>query len=597
MGRLADRRDRDRPLDRTARPADLMGRAAPHRRARSQPCPAARDPRVGGRDDRWGHLGADDRPPRGACERFCQTEPRRLTDKARCGSIPAESPAAVREEGPMSERKVGSVTYQEVGEDYFKQRGLRRHAGVVSLWALGVGAVISGEYYGWNFGLSTGGFGGLLLAGVVMAVMYYGLVYSIAEMSPALPHTGGAYSFARSAMGPWGGFLTGLAENMEYVITPAVVAGAMALLMQTIVTGLFDIGGTFVDGKLTDIAWWNSLPVWMAVFYVIFVWINYVGIEATMRFTVTITVLSIAVLAFFFLATIFSGKFDSSFWTDIPKGSVLAMHTLLIAAILTLFLNTGLPEGAGFYGSSAFPLLDGFTAIFGTGKVTYLLGLLFMIGLIASFFTIIFAYGRNTFSLSRAGYFPKFLSVTHGERKTPHVALIAGAIVGYAVAVLVYILQEKALGAKIVAALLNMAVFAAVISYIFQMTSFVVLRRKLPNIERPYRSRWGIPGAVIAGALAATALVAIFLNDAYRPGVYGVAIYYVLGVLYFAIAGRNRLVLSPEEEFALTQGEQGVPGQEAFVATSAEQEAILGRGTGGAAPPPTSPPPMSPPSE
>src|SRR5262249_35352474 len=146
-----------------------------------------------------------------------------------------------REEGPMSERKVGSVTYQEVGEDYFKQRGLRRHAGMWSLWALGVGAVISGEYYGWNFGLGTGGFGGLLLAGVVMAIMYYGLVYSIAEMSPALPHTGGAYSFARSAMGPWGGFLTGLAENMEYVITPAVVAGAMGLLMQTIVTGLFNV--------------------------------------------------------------------------------------------------------------------------------------------------------------------------------------------------------------------------------------------------------------------------------------------------------------------------------------------------------------------
>ena len=56
----------------------------------------------------------------------------------------------------------------------------------------------------------------------------------------------------------------------------------------------------------------------------------------------------------------------------------------------------------------------------------------------ASFFTIIFAYGRNTYSLSRAGYFPKFLSRTHGTRKTPHVALIAGAVVGYAVAVLVY---------------------------------------------------------------------------------------------------------------------------------------------------------------
>ena len=63
-----------------------------------------------------------------------------------------------------------------------------------------------------------------------------------------------------------------------------------------------------------------------------------------------------------------------------------------------------------------------------------------------------------------------------------------------------------------------MAVFAAVISYILQMTSFVVLRRKLPNIERPYRSRWGVPGAVIAGGLAAISLVAIFLNSAYRPG-------------------------------------------------------------------------------
>ena len=208
----------------------------------------------------------------------------------------------------MSERKVGSVTYQEVGDEYFKERGLRRHAGVWSLWALGVGAVISGEFYGWNFGLGTGGFGGLLIAGVLMAIMYYGLVFSIAEMSPALPHTGGAYSFARSAMGPWGGFLTGLAENMEYVITPAVVVGAIGLLMQEITAGLFDVTGS---------PWWNSLPFWWAVFYIIFVGINIIGIEATMRFTVTITVLSIGVLAFFFIAAIFSGKLDFSLWTNI----------------------------------------------------------------------------------------------------------------------------------------------------------------------------------------------------------------------------------------------------------------------------------------
>src|SRR5438034_3194338 len=143
------------------------------------------------------------------------------------------------------ERKVGSVTYRDVGQDYFEQRRLKRHAGMWSLWGLGVGAVISGEFYGWNFGLGTGGFYGLAVAAVFMAIMYYGLVYSIAAMSPALPHTGGAYSFARSAMGPWGGFLTGLAENMECVMPPAVVVGAMGLLMQQIVVGLFGAGGHF----------------------------------------------------------------------------------------------------------------------------------------------------------------------------------------------------------------------------------------------------------------------------------------------------------------------------------------------------------------
>ena len=553
----------------------------------------------------------------------------------------------------MSERKLGSVTYREVGEEYFDKRGLRRHAGMWSLWALGVGAVISGEYYGWNFGLGTGGFGGLLIAGAVMAIMYYGLVYSIAEMSPALPHTGGAYSFARSAMGPWGGFLTGLAENMEYVITPAVVVGAMGLLWQQIMVGLFEVGGTFApDGSVVDIAWWNSLPFWWAVFYVIFVGINIIGIEATMKFTVAITVLSLAVLAFFFIASLLSGDFSTSNWTnipdgggeplaagggpllpfgiggifkalpfaiwfflaieevplaaeesmdprrDVPRGSVLAMHTLLIFAVLTLFINTGLPGGASLYGASGFPLLDGFKAIFEGEKIAFVFGLLFMIGLIASFFTIIFAYGRNTYSLSRAGYFPQFLSVTHGVRKTPHVALIAGAVVGYVVAVAIFILQENDLGAEIVAALLNMAVFAAVISYILQMVSFVVLRRKLPSIARPYRSPWGVPGAVIAGVLAATALIAIFLNEGYRPGVYGVAIYYVLGVIYFAIAGRNRLVLSPEEEFALTAGESGVP-QESFDSSQAAQEAILRGGsdtmpaTTEAPSPPSEPPPPS----
>src|SRR5207302_1800571 len=194
-------------------------------------------------------------------------------------------------------------TYRPASSDYLGQRKLRRHARVLHVWAMGVGAVISGDFFGWNFGLASGGFGGMLLAVTVMTVMYIGLCFSIAEMSPALPHAGGAYSFARTAMGPWGGYITGLAENMEYILTPAVVVGAMGFLMQSIVVSLFGVTGS---------PWWNSPITWWAVFYVIFVGINYIGIKITMRFTVIINILALGILAFFFLSVIFSGKFDAS---------------------------------------------------------------------------------------------------------------------------------------------------------------------------------------------------------------------------------------------------------------------------------------------
>jgi ethanolamine permease len=107
-------------------------------------------------------------------------------------------------------------------------------------------------------------------------------------------------------------------------------------------------------------------------------------------------------------------------------------------------------------------------------------------------------------------------------------------------------------------------VFGAVISYFMQCLSFILLRRKMPDIERPFRSPLGVPGAAVAGVIALISLVAIFWNADYRPGVYGVAIFYAVAIAYFAIAGRHRLVLSPEEEFAMTGGQHGHPETEGY---------------------------------
>jgi ethanolamine permease len=134
------------------------------------------------------------------------------------------------------------------------------------------------------------------------------------------------------------------------------------------------------------------------------------------------------------------------------------------------------------------------------------------------------------------------------------------------------------------ASLLYMAVFGAVISYFMQCLSFIMLRRRLPHIERPYRSPVGEWGAAVAGVIALCSLGAILYNADYRPGVYGVAVVYVIALAYFAATGRHRLVFSPEEEFAMTLGEHGHPEAEGYGRTSVEGQAP-------AAPEPTAPPP------
>ena len=93
-------------------------------------------------------------------------------------------------------------------------------------------------------------------------------------------------------------------------------------------------------------------------------------------------------------------------------------------------------------------------------------------------------------ALSRAGYVPHWLSRTSGKHKVPHVALVAGAVPGFVVMMAVYLIKGEGAGAFIGAQLLNMAVF-------------------------------------------------------------GVAIWYVAGIIYFAAYGRKTLVYSPEEDLAV----------------------------------------------
>lgn len=473
------------------------------------------------------------------------------------------------------DRNVRGVRYEDVDDAYLEKRKLRRSAGWILLWALGVGAVISGEFSGWNLGLAAGGFWGLAIATVLMATMYVCMVFSIAELSSALPHAGGSYSFTRNAFGPLGGFLNGITDACEFVLTPAVV--------------VYFIGGYLNTLEpLKDI----PVPVWWVLFYVVFVFINVIGVEITLKLGLFVTLMAASVLVIFYIGAL--GKFDPALLTnippdpgqtavlpkgtlgifaalpyaiwfflgieqlplaaeeahdsgrDVPKALTWGIFTLLILAGLVLILNSGVAPGAQGIGASAAPLADGLKTVFGEGIFTSALTIIAISGLIASFHTIIYGYGRVLFSLSRAGYIPRWMSLT-SRYHTPALALIAGGVIGLGCAAAI-----QFAGKEVGAALLNMAVFAAVISYFLNMISYIQLRLSRPDLPRPYQSPLGIPGAVVGAVLALVALFACFADAAFRPGVWGVAIFVGAMTLYFFLYSSKKLVArAPEEENAL----------------------------------------------
>jgi ethanolamine permease len=486
----------------------------------------------------------------------------------------AEAPSSVTREKPTS----GFIRYENVGAEYLEQRGLRKSANWKWLWALGVGTVISGEFFGWNFGLASGGFWGLSIATALMATMYVCMVYCISELSAALPHAGGFYSFTRCAFGPLGGFICGVTDTIEYVLTVSVTVVAVAGYLQPLLPSV-------------------PLSVWWIACYAIFVGINIFGVELTMKSQLFMTLLAVAVLIVFYVGVIGKGAFhpallfnvaaddgQSASWLpkgwfgvfaafpfaiwwyeaieslplaaeethdvvrDVPKALVVSIFSLLGLSLLVLVLNSGVGGGADAMGKSAAPLSDGLTALFGDGFLTNALIVLALAGLLTTIHGSTYAYGRVIFALSRAGYFPRALSKT-GKRKTPWAALLLGGIVGLAC---VFLIDQFGQGSKLGAALLNMAVFGAVISYAIVMTSYIKLKISRKDLARPYVSPLGIPGAVVGVTLALVALGACFANPDFRPAVWATAFFLAAAIIYFLVYSRTRLVAqAPEEKTAI----------------------------------------------
>lgn len=156
-----------------------------------------------------------------------------------------------------------------------------------------------------------------VIAALLIGTMYVDLSFSLAEMSPALPHTHSAYSFARSAMGPWGGFVTRLTEKIEYMLTPAAISH-------------FDFSRWALNIGVGS----DGAPMELPAGGGSFLPFGWMGVLTAMPFAVWLF------LAIEQLPLAAEESHDPV--RDIPKGLLFGIATLVFSAFMVLFLNSGI---------------------------------------------------------------------------------------------------------------------------------------------------------------------------------------------------------------------------------------------------------------
>jgi len=433
-----------------------------------------------------------------------------------------------------------------------KPEQLKRVLKPVHLWAIAVGLVISGEYFGWNLGWGVSGTIGFLIATLVITLMYITFIFSYTELTTAIPHAGGAFAYAYRALGPFGGLAAGYATLIDFLFATPAIAFALGAYLNFL---------------------WPVVPVlYSALFFnLVFIGVNILGVKESAAFSVFITILAVAELLLFmgivsphFKMSNYLGNPMPFGWAgvfaalpyavwfylaiegvamvaeevkepkrNIPKGYISGLATLVFLALGVMIFTGGLTDWRRF-SKLDYPLPEAISISLGKGNsLTRIFAGIGLFGLIASFHGTILASSRQVFAMARSGYMPRFLSAVNHRFKTPHWALIAGGLISFI-----------ALFTGTTSQVVEISVMGAVVMYMMSMISLFVLRAKEPALERPFTAPFYpvFPSiALIISAITLFAMIYFYLelSLSFFSGL-------AAAVLIFVLMGKHKVKITDD---------------------------------------------------
>ena len=472
---------------------------------------------------------------------------------------------------------IDTATLRPDEKQFLEEHALKKPMGTAQIWALGVGAVITGEYFGWNGGLGVAGPTGMLIASLFVCVLYMAWVLALSELSVAMPFAGGPLAYGRRAVGPWLGFIMGWSMFLESLFATIGTAIATGGYVYFILNLLF-------DGLPAGIVTTAAALVTVALFALL----QWIGAKEQARIMEWMTYGAILALVWFWIACIPGVKFErilteplltdgwlgvlkaipyAIWWLviiesvalaaeeahephrSIPRGLMFAQITLIVLVVLTWFF--AVTAGSDYTKTGdpklLFPLPHVYREVWpGAAHSPHLIGfsILAICGMVASYNGMLFAVSRQSFAMGRAGYLPSILGHLHPVRRTPDVSIFVWSFVIAGFVIWGYFNEAAVLVAVLTCNL------TALIWYVLAMVCLFILRVREPHMARPYKVPLYpfLPAAVIVMSLFA-ALVYGWLNE---PVVLWLTLaMYAIGLTYFFGYARTRLATAAPEELAV----------------------------------------------
>ncbi len=366
--------------------------------------------------------------------------------------------------------------------------------GLLTIWAMGVGSALGGDFFGWQFVL-FGGFYSALTAVTFSAVFYWLYAAAITELAIRYKTTGGAFDFVKSSLGVRPGTLMAILNLLKLVLANSATALAISSYLGQ--------GGLPSNMKFA---------CWVFT-YGIFTLLDSVGVRESSALQITATILCVVILLFYSASnfTLFNIANINSRATErytgvegflqglpfalaffdgfeeiplligyaidpdktIPQAVSICYVTITTIAVLVFISATGATDETILLASDA-PLMVGIESVYGVGSVVSdMIAYLIVLGLVVNFYAFIVYTSQQVQTIAEAGFMPSFLAYRHPKHGAPIVASVVASVVGITItAVLSMVLTEDVAQDTLLAA----SLMPAIVGYVLLLECIVRIR-------------------------------------------------------------------------------------------------------------------------